>query len=199
MEVLCELANGIQIVRLDTEEEAAALLRVFRDVAMHMGWQPGHALSSVPHDAVFLAAVDRGRIIGGLQISISDEQGRLPCNDVWPEIAANPIAAVHTGILALLPKYRGAGIFWPLCVESWRYCIAHDISDVYMEATPAMVKFYRRIGWPLEIAGELRLHWGEPCHLCRLTVKEVAGTLLIRAVRSETYRALIRQACRLAA
>ena len=74
-----------------------------------------------------------------------------------------------------------------------------EISDVYLEATPAMVKFYRRIGWPLEIAGELCLHWGEPCHLCRLAVREAAGTLLIRAVRSEAYRALIRQACRLAA
>ena len=42
-------------------------------------------------------------------------------------------------------------------------------------ATPRTLRCYQRLGWPLVIRGELREHWGEPCYLCSLSVRDVAG------------------------
>ena len=65
-----------------------------------------------------------------------------------------------------------------------------------MEATPATLKLYQRLGWPLEIIGDLRPHWGEGCYLCRMDVQDVAAALALKAQKSQTYRLLVEQAYR---
>ncbi len=69
---------------------------------------------------------------------------------------------------------------------------------VLLECTPPMLKLYRRIGWPLKVIGELRMHWGEECNLCQMQVLEFAGSILARAIRSSVYRELVCQAYRVA-
>ena len=63
-----------------------------------------------------------------------------------------------------------------------------------LEATPSTLRLYRRLGWPLEVVGELRMHWGEECYLCRMDVQEVAAALAAKARKSDTYRVLVEQA-----
>lgn len=53
---------------------------------------------------------------------------------------------------------------------------------IWLEATPAKLKVYRRLGWPLCVRGDLREHWGEPCALCSLDVAEAEA-----GVRSHPY------------
>ena len=59
-----------------------------------------------------------------------------------------------------------------------------------------MLRLYRRLGWPLTIIGELRLHWGEKCYLCSMGVREVADALASKAERASSYRLLVDQAHR---
>ena len=115
---------------------------------------------------------------------------------VWPEVElGDETGAAHVTILALKEAYRGrCGLFWPLCVELWRLCRRQDVRTLLLEATPPTLRLYRRLGWPLEIVGDLRRHWGEDCYLCGMDVRAVAETLTEKALRAETYRDLVAQA-----
>ena len=87
-------------------------------------------------------------------------------------------------------------LFWRLAVEMWRYCVGENIATLYIEVTPRVLPLYRRLGWPLQIRGDLRLHWGEDCYCCSLGIPEVAEALLRRSERSSYYRQIISQAFR---
>jgi hypothetical protein len=80
----------------------------------------------------------------------------------------------------------------------WRWCVGEGIATLSLEVTPRVLPLYRRLGWPLQIRGEARVHWGEECYLCTLGVPEVAEALLRRAGRSPYYRHIIAQAFRVA-
>jgi hypothetical protein len=70
----------------------------------------------------------------------------------------------------------------------WRYCRSHDIATLWIEVTPANLHLYRRLGWPLQIAGPLRPHWGELCYPCWMTIEQIDEEMARKAVRSERYR-----------
>jgi hypothetical protein len=190
--------SGVVVAPLVETEEIAALLRMFEGISVEEGWQPGNQLRAYLSASNHFAVQVDGELAGGLQVVLPGADGRLPCSSVWPEvdIAADGRPA-HVTILALRPEYRGRhGLFWPLCVELWRWCVAEHVKTVVLEATPIMLERYRRVGWPLSVIGERRIHWGEECLLCRMQVDEVAGSLLARALRSAIYRPLILQAIR---
>lgn len=67
---------------------------------------------------------------------------------------------------------------------------------LFIEVTPRVLPLYHRLGWPLNIVGELRSHWGEDCYLCTLGIPEVAEALLRRAEHSPYYRQIVAQAFR---
>lgn len=118
----------------------------------------------------------------------------LPCELVWPEVRLPRRAqTAHISILALRKEYRGtADLLWPLCVAMWRHCAAHRIADISLEVTPDLYRLYLRLGWPLEIVGDLRPHWGEDrCYLCRMGTADVAGAMLLRTLRSAEYRDIV--------
>ena len=89
-------------------------------------------------------------------------------------------------------------LFWQLVVEIWRYCVRENITTLYMEMTPRALPLCQWLGWPLDIVGERRLHWGEECYLCTLSIPEVARAILQRAEDSPYYRQIATQAFRLA-
>ena len=133
---------------------------------------------------------------GGAQLVLPNPDGHLPGREVWPEIdqtGAGPSA--HVAVLALLPEARGhPSLFGRLCVELWRQCHTLDVQTLWLEATPATLRVYWRMVWPLEIVGELRAHWGEQCFLCRMGVGAVAHALRQKAVHSQACRELVRLA-----
>ncbi len=137
-------------------------------------------------------------MVGGLQVIVGVEQARLPYRRVWPEVNVIGASVAHVTMLALEKQYRGhPALFGPLCVELWRFCIHERIEQILIEATPQTLRLYRRIGWPLEVVGDLRPHWGEECcYLCRMSVQQVAEALLRKAHRSATNRRLVEQAYR---
>lgn len=186
------------VVSVLLPEQSEPLLQLFESVARQEGWQPGEQIRAHRDRSAYFAAYLHGELAGGLQIVLADADGRLPFHTVWPQAeVSSPCRAAHVAILAVRPERRGhLRLFWPLCVEMWRFCIIHDIETLVVEATPPMLARYLRLGWPLQQIGEERLHWGEPCILCRMEVQAVAGAMLMRAMRSPAFRALVGQAMR---
>ena len=190
--------RGVQVVRLVGPEEAEPLVRLLEGVAEEEGWRPEGALRLWTDRSAFFALESGGRLAGGLQLVRANPQGALPCQAFWPEVAAGPPGrSAHVAVLALDPAFRGrSDLFWPLAVEMWRYCVGEGISTLFLEVTPRVLPIYRRLGWPLEVRGELRPHWGEDCYLCSLDIPDVASALLKRAGRSPYYRQVVAQAFR---
>lgn len=187
MDLVCRCAN--------TLPEAEAIIRLFEGIANSEGWQPGDQLGAHSGRSIYFGAFHANRLVGGLQLVASDQEGRFPSHMVWPEIplADNGTPTLYAAVLAVLPEFRGrngAAAFWSLGIALWRHCVENGVKAVYLEATPKMLRCYRLLGWPLEVIGELREHWGEPCYPCRLSVRDVAGSLAERSLRSTTYRGI---------
>jgi ribosomal protein S18 acetylase RimI-like enzyme len=183
-------------------EEAEAVTRWLEEVAREEGWQPGGELRAYHGRSTYLALYETDetadqRLIGALQIVLPDialdTDIALPCQRVWPELDLRiPTAELaHVLVLAVRPEWRRTGVYWQLCLSLWRYCVEAGIRELWMEATPTMLRCYRLLGWPLVVRGPLRVHWGEPCFPYSLSPCEVAGTLARKSVTSSTYRTLL--------
>lgn len=181
-------------VRLCDTAESDRLISVLEGIAAELGWQPGRQLRSYASASVHFAAYVDGVLAGGMQLVPAALCQTLPCELVWPEVRLpRRSETAHISILAVKREHRGtAELLWPLCVAMWRYCVAHRIADISLEVTPDVYRLYRRLGWTLEIVGDLRPHWGEDCcYLCRMGTADVAGAMLIRTLRSAEYRNIV--------
>ncbi len=184
----------ISVVQLCGADETARLINVLEGIAAELSWQPGEQLRSYQAQAVHFAAYVDGSLAGGMQLVPAPLCQTLPCELVWPEVRLPRRAqTAHISVLAVRREYRGtAELLWPLCVAMWRYCAAHRIADISLEVTPKTLRLYRRLGWPLEVVGDLRPHWGEECcYLCRMGTADVAGAMLLRTLRSAAYRDIV--------
>ena len=149
--------------------ETDALIGSFERIAAELAWQPVDQLRAYQGVALHLAVRVGEELAGGLQVVLGSGEADLPYRRVWPEAGAAGASAAHVTILALEKPYRGhPGLFGPLCVELWRHCDAGNIGQIVIEATPVTLRLYRRLGWPLKVIGDLRLHWGEECYLCAM-------------------------------
>lgn len=183
MEFLCKESSGAVAYRL-TSEEVDELVQLFATIASQENWRPGDDLLRYQDRSVYLAGASGDSIIGGIQLVLGDGQQPLPFTLTWPEICcpSNPRVG-HVLILALDKGHRGGlGFFGLLSLCLWRECKIRGIEELWLEATPAKLKVYRRLGWPLNVRGELREHWGEPCVLCSLSVAEAEA-----GVRARSY------------
>lgn len=183
-----------QAVQLCDTDEIARLIGVLEGIAAELSWQPSQQLHDYRAQAVHFAAYVDGSLAGGLQLVPAPLCQTLPCELVWPEVRLPRRAqTAHISILAVRREYRGTGeLLWPLCVAMWRFCAAHGLADISLEVTPKTLRLYRRLGWPLEVVGDLRPHWGEErCYLCRMGTADVAGAMLLRTLRSAEYRNIV--------
>lgn len=180
-------------VRQCTAEEASQLVELLEQIAAELSWEPGEQLRNYEAQAVHFSAYVDGVLAGGVQLVPASLCATLPCELVWPEVQLPRRAeTAHISVLAVRREYRGnAGLLWPLCVAMWRYCVSQRLADISLEVTPKTYQLYRRLGWPLQVVGALRPHWGEDCCLCRMGSAEVAGAMLMKAPRSTTYRDIV--------
>lgn len=197
MKVLYENMEGVQVWLLTMPSEVTAFTAEMEALARSQGWQPQVLRPDCTSAAACFAAMVGGELAGGLHLTTPDSGG-LPCLGVWPELELQGRTGLgHVRLLALKPAFRGRyGLLWPLCVEMWRYCRTVDIAELWMEVTPANLRIYRRLGWPLHVAGPRRPHWGEDCYPCYLRVQEVKDAIVQKAEKSLRYRAILANACR---
>jgi hypothetical protein len=189
----------IRVGRWTEAEEIETLFQFFEMVAENEGWRPDGAIRAWQPHSLYFALEEEKTLLGGLQLTLPDDQGKLPCQSLWTEVELGaPARCVHVAILALAAEARGRTfLFWRLVVEMWRSCVGRGITTLYLEVTPRVLPLYRRLGWPLEVVGALREHWGEDCYLCALRVPAVAEALLRKAERSDYYRQIVAQALRI--
>jgi GNAT superfamily N-acetyltransferase len=181
--------------------DAEAVVRLFERIAESEGWRPGGELRRHRETSVYFALLDAGETIGGVQL-VAPDSGRLPAHSVWPELPEVGPDVAHVAVLALAPQYRGRrdpSLLWSLCLALWRHCVEVGITELWLEATPKMLRAYRLLGFPLRVQGEMREHWGEECYPCHLSVSEVAGTVAGKALSSTAYRSLLTAAVSLKA
>lgn len=180
------------VVLLETAEEQEGLIKLFEEIANDEGWKPSDQLRAYPKSSVYFGLVIEDRLIGGLQLVIGNNTEGLPCLTVWPELGLQGYTDVaDIALLALAKEYRGPGHFWMLCVEMWRYCQTHAIQHLWVEVTPRNLRAYKWLGWPLEIQGELKLHWDEDCHPCSMSVSDVYNSIAIKSITSEFYKSVL--------
>lgn len=192
--------------------DAMPLVDLFEQIAREEGWHPGGELRAhisrsvyfylrLGHDSPPDGSLEP-EFIGALQLVLASATGSIPSAGVWPEVdfTARHRRIAHVAVLALRKEWRGRKdafmLFWLLAVAMWRYCVREGIEELWLEATPRVLATYQRLGFPLTVRGELREHWGEPCFLASMTVREVAGALAEKAFRgSSSYRSILIRAC----
>jgi hypothetical protein len=190
-------------------EESEPIIALFEGIAEVEGWQPGGELraniarscffglwASDAQEHILGPSTESGVscVIAGLQIVRPDSAGAIPSQRVWPELSLPaPELSAHIAMLAVAKQWRGksGGLFWLLTAAMWKHCVQSGIRNLYLEATPRTLRCYQRFGWPIQVIGPLREHWGEPCYPCHLSVREVAGALAERAVHSASYKSIL--------
>ena len=156
--------------------EVTPLVDMFLQIAREEKWQPGDALGAYCDGSAYVGLYLADTPVGGIQMVLPSSRGVWwPSRDIWPE--CEPVGRSDVGhvmIMGLRKEYRGhKELFWRMCAQLWRTCIERGITEVWLEATPSTLRVYRRIGFPLEVIGSCRLHWNEPCVLCRMTIEGV--------------------------
>jgi hypothetical protein len=189
--------GGVSVLRLTSQKEIEGLLTVFEDIAHEQNWRTGDQLRVYRSRAVHFAIETEEKLTGGLQLVLGDVDGSLPCAAVWPELRIDGTNSAEIALLALRREHRGANrLFWPLCVEVWRYCCQRAISELWAEATPQNLRVYHRFGWPFAVMGPLRSHWGEDCYPCRISIVEAEAAFRQAAQKSPWRQELLGQAYR---
>lgn len=179
------------LTRVTAHDDVRAILELFSWIADEQEWQPGDYLSGAPEGAEHIAVCSEGVMLGGLQVVFPDTDGKLPYLRVWPEVVV-PAQSAHVTILGVRPECRGrAELFWTLVCDLWSMGADRGIECYLLEATPPMLTIYRRMGLPLEVIGELRMHWGEPCYLTKVDPVAFAGGIVMRARKSAVFNNLL--------
>jgi hypothetical protein len=202
-----DVDGGVGVTQLTHSNEIADLVELFAAIAHEQGWQPAGALQRHLSRSVYFGlqeALPSATLVGGLQLVLPGPGGHLPCYEVWPEAgppqSTGSTRLAHIAMLGILEEHRGDSLaFWRLAVEMWRYCVEQRLSTLLIEVTPRVLPLYRRLGWPLQILEQPRMHWGEECYLCTLEIAEVAQVLLQRMPTSVQYGAIVGQAFRVPA
>ena len=194
MELLWRGTRDDEVSALTTMSEIEELVATFEAIADEQGWIHDGQFRIFAQNAIYFRLNVEAEIAGGLQLIRTSATGKLPSHNVWPELPERGPRDAHILMLTVKPKYRTSRtLFWRLCAEMWRYCWRQEIKTLWLEATPATYRKYVRLGWPLKIIGESRMHWGEECFPCELDLTEAASELALRAVGSTAHRTILTQ------
>lgn len=198
MQSLLEQPLETRVVCYESQSETETLLLFFESIAQEQDWKPSNQLRAYPLSSVSFGLEVNDLLVGGLQLIRGNETEGLPCLTIWPELALqNRMDVADIALLAIDPVQRGKqDLFWLLCVEMWRYCRDNHINRLWVEVTPAKLRLYRRLGWPLQIAGPLRKHWGEECYPCYMTLDAAKQEVATKASKSGYYRHILELSCR---
>ncbi len=167
----------------------AQIVELFEDTAVEMAWQPGDQITAYPASSVYFAIEQDGRIGGAVQLVRGGTGEGLPVLTVWPELdLAGRRDVADVALVALRKEVRGRRhLYWALYAAMWRYCVRQGIGELWMEVPHEKLASYQSLGWPLAVAGPLRMHWAEPCYPCRVSVRGVGEAMIARARRGGTF------------
>jgi hypothetical protein len=184
--------DGLTVGLLTNERDRAALQRLFEQVAVERGWEPGDDLSTAA-SSTYVALFRGGTLTGGAEVRRPGATGELPMHATWPELrqlVTGPSAELV--LLALSPEHRGTlRLLRTLSGGIWRECHAMGLTSLIAAVPVPRLAAYRRFGWGVTVVSEARAHWSEACLPCVIDLEEVVkeGLRRIRSAPSLAYMA----------
>ena len=190
-------ASGQIAILSGRDADSQPLLEVFERVSEQQSWQPGDDLRADTRNAIYFAVQKSGEVVGGIKLVVGAQNG-MPVTRVWPELGLDGREDVaDLALLAFNAEHRGdLTALWAVGVEMWRHCACNGVREIWAELPERNLRLYRRIGWPFEVRGALRDHWGEPCWPCSMGVDDVHRVVAARAARSPLFATALAQAFR---
>jgi N-acyl-L-homoserine lactone synthetase len=117
-------------------------------------------------DAVHIAGWDDGDMVATMRLVFRSRARRIPVEELFDLDIAPGKEVVEWGRISVAPERRSPDhrIFWGLLARGWLEGRARGVSVVTGIASKGMIARYRKAGFPVQVLGEPRLHWGEKRH-----------------------------------
>src|SRR5439155_3115115 len=149
--------------------ELEAVYRLRCQVVLHQGWaRPEDFPDGLERDAfderaLHVVAWASGELVGTTRLVAPVPGYRLPAQQAFDLEIANRGRVIDMGRICRAPGRIDAGqrIVWGLLCQSWVELRSRGFAEICGVFSPAMNRFYRRLGFRVEILGEARAHWGE--------------------------------------
>jgi N-acyl-L-homoserine lactone synthetase len=149
--------------------EIEAVYRLRYEVVMDRGWaKPEDFPDGLERDAfddraLQIVAWDGDELVGTTRLVAPEAGCRLPMEHAFDVEIGSRGRVIDMGRTCRAPqrKDRGHRIIWGLLCQSWIELRRRGFAEICGIFSPAMTRFYQRLGFRIEILGEARPHWGE--------------------------------------
>jgi N-acyl-L-homoserine lactone synthetase len=152
-----------------SERELEAVFRLRYEVVIYRGWgKPedfSEPLERDPFDdrALQIGVWEDGELVGTTRLIMPCHGHRLPVEETFGVELAHRDCVIEMGRTCRKPGINDARqrILWGLLAQSWIEARGLGYTEICGCFSSAMIRFYRRFGFRIEILSEGRLHWGE--------------------------------------
>jgi N-acyl-L-homoserine lactone synthetase len=162
---LAPLAFGL--ARSSNELEAVYRLRY--EVVMDQGWASPEGLpdglerDAFDDRALQIVAWDGGELVGTTRLVAPQAGCRLPTEQAFDLEIGDRGRVIDMGRTCRAPRRQDSDhrIIWGLLCQSWIELRRLGFVEICGIFSPGMSRFYKRLGFRVEILGAARAHWGE--------------------------------------
>lgn len=166
------VVSSITPLKVGVARSECELEEVFRlryEVVIHRGWgKPEDFSEHLERDAFDDRALQigvwkDGKLVGTTRLILPCQGHRLPVEETFGVALAHRDCVIEMGRTCRKPGINDAGqrILWGLLAQSWIEVRALGGTEICGCFSSAMIRFYRRFGFRIEILSGSRLHWGE--------------------------------------
>jgi N-acyl-L-homoserine lactone synthetase len=151
-------------------QDLEAVFRLRYEVVIHRGWgKPEDFPEHLERDgfddrALQIVVWKQGELVGTTRLVTPQQGHRVPVEEAFGIELAHHDRVIDMGRTCRKPGIEDAGqkIIWGLLAQSWIEARARGFTEICGCFSSAMIRYYRRLGFRIEILGEARPHWGEP-------------------------------------
>jgi N-acyl-L-homoserine lactone synthetase len=152
-----------------SERELEEVFRLRYEVVIHRGWsKPEDFSEHLERDAfddraLQIGVWEDGELLGTTRLIMPCHGHRLPVEETFGVELAHRDRVIEMGRTCRKPGINDPGqrVLWGLLAQSWIEVRRLGGTEICGCFSSAMLRFYRRFGFRIEILSEGRLHWGE--------------------------------------
>ena len=155
------------IARSSAAIDAACRLRCA--VVIHRAWGSaddfpgGVERDDFDERALHVVAWHGGSVVGTTRLVTPEPDQRLPTEAAFDLDIASRGSVIDVGRTCRAPGFRDPGqrVVWGLLCQAWLEARARGCAEICGIFSPAMLRFYRRLGFRIEVLAGPREHWHE--------------------------------------